>query len=68
MQLSVVVEALLAGLADADENVRDTAWGSLKILTGQKLPFEATGTKDVRARAVQRWQEWWDKNKATFGS
>ncbi len=63
-----VVEALLAGLADADENVRDTAWGSLKILTGQKLPFEATGSKDVRARAVQRWQEWWDKNKATFGS
>ena len=63
-----VVEVLLAGLADADENVRDTAWGSLKILTGQKLPFEATGSKDVRARALGRWQEWWDKNKATFGS
>lgn len=63
-----VVEVLLAALGDADENVRDTAWGSLKILTGQKLPFEATGSKEVRARAVQRWQEWWDKNKATFGS
>lgn len=62
-----VVEVLIAALADADENVRDTAWGSLKILTGQKLPFEATGTKDARARAVQRWQEWWDKSKATFG-
>lgn len=63
-----VVEVLIAALADTDENVRDTAWGSLKILTGQKLPFEATGTKDARARAVQRWQEWWDKSKATFGS
>jgi hypothetical protein len=63
-----VVEALLAALADADENVRDTAWSSLKEVTGQKLPFETTATKEARARAIQRWREWWDKNKASFGS
>ncbi len=62
------VEALLAALADADENVADTAWRSLRELTGQKLPFEAGATKDARARAQLRWQEWWEKNKATFGS
>jgi hypothetical protein len=62
------VEALLAALGDADENVRDTAWRSLKELTGQKIPFEAPASKDARARAQQRWQEWWEKNKATFGS
>jgi hypothetical protein len=63
-----VVESLLAGLADTDEYVRETAWRSLKEVSGQKIAFEATGSKDVRARGVQRWREWWDKNKATFGS
>ena len=63
-----VVEALLVGLGDGDENVRDTAWRSLREVTGQKLPFEATASKDARARAQQRWQEWWEKNKVAFGS
>lgn len=63
-----VVEALLAALADADENVRDSAWGSLKHVTGQKIAFETTASKDARARAIQRWRDWWEKNKAGFGS
>lgn len=61
-----VVEALLGGLGDADEYVRDTAWRSLKEVTGQKFPFESGGGKDARARAVARWQDWWEKNKAAF--
>jgi len=65
---SDVVETLLAGLADGDEYVRDTAWRSLREVTAQKIPFEAAGGKDARARAVARWQEWWDKNKANFGA
>lgn len=63
-----VVEALLLALTDNDENVRDTAWVSLKEVTGQRFPFETTGSKDVRARAIQKWQDWWDKSKATFGA
>lgn len=62
------VDALLVALGDGDENVRDTAWRSLRDLTGQKMPFEATGSKDARARAQQRWQEWWDKNRGSFGA
>lgn len=63
------VEALLAALMDSDIPVAETAWSSLKKLTGQKIPFDASATsKDARLRAQQRWQEWWDKNKATFGS
>ncbi len=63
-----VVDALLVAMADSDDSVRDTAWRSLKEVSGQKFPFETAATKDARARAVQRWQEWWDKNKATFGA
>lgn len=62
------VEALLVAMTDTDENVRDTAWRSLKEVTGQKLPFDTHATKDSRARAAQRWQEWWDKNKDGFGT
>ncbi|MEO6595238.1 MAG: HEAT repeat domain-containing protein, partial [Planctomycetota bacterium] len=62
-----VVDALIGALNDSDDSVADTAWRSLKELTGQKIPFE-TRPKDARARALQRWQEWWEKNKATFGS
>jgi hypothetical protein len=63
-----VVDALLTGLGDADDRVRETAWRSLCAVTGQKLPFDTKASAEARTRAQQRWQEWWDKNKATFGS
>ncbi|MFO1078695.1 MAG: HEAT repeat domain-containing protein [Planctomycetota bacterium] len=62
------VNALIEALGDADQNVADTAWGSLKKLTGQKIPFEASAPKEARARQQLRWREWWDKNKGTFAS
>ncbi len=65
---SEAVEALLVALTDGDDSVREAAWRSLKEVTGQKFPFESGPSKEARARAVARWQEWWDKNKATFGS
>src|SRR5262245_13944 len=63
-----VVDALIVALADPEEIVRDTAWRSLKDLTGQKLPFEAAASREARARAQQKWQEWWDKNRDSFGT
>ena len=62
------VDALLAALADDDENVRDTAWRSLRDLTGQKLAFDATASKDARGKAAAKWQEWCGTARATFGS
>ena len=63
------VNALLDALGDSDEIVADTAWASLKKLTGQKIPFDAKSpSKDTRARGQQRWREWWEKNRDTFGS
>jgi hypothetical protein len=62
------VEALITALADPEEIVRGTAWESLQKLTGQKIPFEANASRENRQRAQARWQEWWNKNKATFGA
>lgn len=63
-----VVDVLIVALADPEEIVADTAWRSLKELTGQKLPFEAAAGRDARARAQQKWKEWWDKNRDAFGT
>lgn len=63
------VEALLDALGDGDRSVADTAWSSLKRLTGQKIAFDAASpSRDARARAQQRWRDWWEKNKDTFGT
>ena len=62
------VEALLEALVDDDENVCDTAWRSLRDLTGQRLPFDASASKEARARAAKKWQAWWDGARDTFGA
>jgi HEAT repeat protein len=63
------VEALLGALSDKEPQVANTAWKSLQKLTGQTFPFDAnTPNREVRQRALQRWLDWWEKNKATFGS
>lgn len=67
-QKAEAVDALIEALRDEDENVCDTAWRSLRDLTGQKFKFEASASKDARARAAQAWQDWWAKARATFGT
>lgn len=62
------VDALLTALEDADELVRDTAWQSLCDLTGQKFVFRANDSDTARKRSVERWREWWQRERATFGS
>ncbi len=62
------VDALIEALRDADENVCDTAWHSLRDVTGQRLPFDASATKEARGRAAQKWSDWWDKARDGFGA
>jgi HEAT repeat protein len=61
------VDALIEALRDADENVCDTAWRSLRDVTGQRLPFDASSTKEARGRAAQKWSDWWAKARDAFG-
>ncbi|MGC6489424.1 MAG: HEAT repeat domain-containing protein, partial [Planctomycetota bacterium] len=61
------VDALLEALADEDENVCDTAWRSLRDVTGQRLPFDASASKEARSRAAKKWRDWWAGARDTFG-
>jgi hypothetical protein len=65
---AAVVDVLLVALADPADIVADTAWRSLKDMTGQKMPFDAKGSREERNRAQKAWREWWDKNRNGFGS
>lgn len=61
------VDTLLVALADPEQIVRSSAWLSLKALTKQDLPFDAAQNREARQKAQAKWQEWWEKNRATFG-
>jgi hypothetical protein len=60
------VEALLTALADQETIVRRAAHDSLTKLTGQNIPFDPDAKKEERRAAQQRWQDWWEKNRAAF--
>ncbi len=38
---------------------RSDAFFTLKKFTGQDFGYEATGTPQLRSKAVKEWQEWW---------
>jgi len=67
-QKAEAVDVLIEALRDEDENVCDTAWRSLRTLTGQKFKFDAAANKESRGRAAQAWQDWWTKARPTFGA
>jgi hypothetical protein len=67
-QKAEAIDALVDALRDEDENVCDTAWRSLRDISGQKFPFDASANKESRARAAQKWADWWAKARDTFGS
>lgn len=59
------VDALIVALSDVEPLVRVTANASLKVLTGQKFEFD-DASASTRAVSLRRWQEWWEKNRASF--
>ena len=63
---SSCVDTLLVALADPEPIVRDTAYDSVKELTGQNIPFDADAPRDSRLAAQRRWQDWWDENRESF--
>lgn len=67
-QKAEAVDALIEALRDEDENVCDTAWRSLRDVTGQKFKFDAAANKEARGRAAKAWQGWWAKARPTFGT
>ena len=63
---SECVDVLIVALADSEAIVRFHAVQSLRAITGQRLDFDPDASLANRTAAQRRWQEWWEKNRATF--
>lgn len=53
-------------LRDPDPRVRGVANAALMLTTKAAKAFRATADEAKREKAVGRWEEWWEQNKATF--
>jgi general secretion pathway protein G len=62
------VEGLLWALEHSECEVRFHAGISLEAMTGEFVGYNAFAGEKDRAAAVQRWKEWWQKNKHQFPS
>jgi len=47
-----------------NEELRAVAAQVLRQSTGFDAGFRAAGTPDARAKAIDRWRDWWSKNEA----
>ena len=60
------VPALIDALEDEQGAVREAAVVALRNLTGEQFRFEPVGAPAERARRLQEWRDWWEKNGAAF--
>lgn len=62
------VPGLIDGLEDPEPSVREAVYIALKEITRRDLPFDAL-SEDAgeRARRVQAWRDWWEKEKDRLG-
>ncbi len=61
-----VIPALLAMLKDPDEEVRTVANFALQSLTGQGFALPPLASPSQLARAIARWNKWWQDNNESF--
>jgi HEAT repeat protein len=57
------VDWMLESLAHSEVAVRRWAADELMRITGQRLPFPASGAPTERAEAIERWQAWWSAHQ-----
>jgi hypothetical protein len=56
------VEWLVSTLEHKDVAVRRWGYDELRRITGQSIPYSATGEPREREAGVRRWLEWWSRD------
>jgi hypothetical protein len=57
------IAALIEGLRDSNYEHRDMWNRHLILFTGLSFDFKPNGSLEERDAAIQRWRQWWQKNK-----
>ncbi|MFH0940092.1 MAG: HEAT repeat domain-containing protein [Planctomycetota bacterium] len=60
------VPVFIRFLRDHDPRVRGLAANALMVITRQFIGFKAKGLEEERLAAIEQWEKWWEKNKATM--
>ncbi len=55
---------LIGGLSDGRVMIRALCAQALYEATHERFDFDAGGTDEERAVAIERWQEWWSSNQS----
>jgi HEAT repeat protein len=63
LQLRRDISALIEGLKDSDAADREIWNRYLILLTGLSFDFKPNESLEERDSAIQRWRQWWEKNK-----
>lgn len=58
-----VVPGLIQLLGSPDVHVAETTFRVLKGMTRAEIEFDSQQPPEVRAKAIQKWQEWWEQNR-----
>jgi lipopolysaccharide biosynthesis regulator YciM len=60
------IETLIKALLLKDAKIRDLASRKLIEFTEQNFGFDPYGKEEERAKACQKWSEWWEKNRDEY--
>lgn len=58
-----VIPVLIQLLGSPNSHVAETVSRVLKGMTRAEIEFDSRQSPEVRAKAIQKWQEWWEQNK-----
>lgn len=58
-----IFPVLIQLLSSPDSHVAETAFRVLKGMTRAEIEFESRQPAEARAKAIQKWQDWWEQNK-----
>ena len=66
LRVKEAVPMLIRYLRHADPHIRGLAANALIVTTKKAFRYSATAEEDKREAGVQKWEDWWAKNGASF--
>ena len=63
--IPTLLEALEVG-GESNFKIRALAAGVLRDSTRQNFGFKAEGTPEARAKAIEKWRQWWEENTQQY--
>ncbi len=60
------IDALIAAMTLKGDNAAEAVAATLCTLTKKKWAYRAAATPKEKSEIIRKWQQWWERNKATY--